>query len=163
MIIFDWLRNAFSSLFGRQFIEKRKVTSTYRKKLKKPEVFYSSVKILDKTPENHTIGRKDFVAVIYQNKPFWGLFQCPCGCGAVISLSLQTVHKPHWKLRNTKNNRPTLYPSVWQNKGCCSHFWIKDGSVYFCDNTGAEPWIAKPEFYTNPHKKKSVRGRYWQA
>lgn len=118
--------------------------------LSEPKVHFDFLKIVSKTPGNAAIKEKEFVTVIHKNTPYWAMFRCPCGCGTVISLSLQKNHKPSWSVRKSKHGRPSLHPSVWQNKGCCCHFWIKDGRVYWCGNTGIEPWIADPEHYSRP-------------
>lgn len=119
-----------------------------RRSASEPKVHYSSLQIVNKTLGNAAIKENEFIAVIHENTPFWAMFKCPCGCGTVISLSLQRTHKPSWVVEKSKYGRPTLYPSVWQNKGCCSHFWIKDGRVHWCNNSGIEPWIADPEHYS---------------
>ncbi len=119
-----------------------------RRSTSEPKVHYNSLQIVNKTPGNAAIKENEFIAVIHENTPFWAMFKCPCGCGTVISLSLQRTHKPSWVVEKSKYGRPTLYPSVWQNKGCCSHFWIKDGRVHWCNNSGNEPWIADPEHYS---------------
>jgi len=101
------------------------------RKHKKPDIYFNSIRVTDKTPKNDQIGNKDFVVVVYENKPLWALFRCPCGCGHVISLSLQRIHKPHWIVKKT-GTCPTLSPSVWQITGCRSHFIINEGRVYWC-------------------------------
>lgn len=98
---------------------------------KKPAIHFKSVTVVNKTPKNDEVGERDFIIVVFQNKPLWALFRCPCGCHHVISLSLQKIHNPSWRVHKNLSNRPTLFPSVWQIKGCQSHFWIKDGRVYW--------------------------------
>jgi len=98
---------------------------------KEPAVYFQRVTLVNKTPNNDEVGDKDFIMVTYQNKPLWALFRCPCGCRHVISLSLQRIHKPSWKVHRNEAGRPTVHPSVWQTKGCRSHFWIRDGRVYW--------------------------------
>lgn len=93
----------------------------------------------EKTPLNSSLNDEDFIQVTYKNEPYWLLFKCPCGCGVVISLPLQRIHEPYWILYKSKNNRPTVYPSVWQKDGCRSHFWIKDGAIDWCYGSGAKP------------------------
>lgn len=119
-------------------------------RLGKTPVYFNSLSMVTKTPLNASVGDRDFIEVDYQGKPLWVLFRCPCGCGKVISLSLQNIHNPSWIVKKSRSGRPTLYPSVWQNKGCYSHFWIEDGRVYWCKNTGIEPWIAEPVYYSKP-------------
>ena len=57
---------------------------------------------------------------------------CPCGCGRRIELMLLPQVKPRWDVRVGKAGRPTLWPSVWANDGCRSHFWLRDGEVEWC-------------------------------
>jgi len=115
--------------------------STYFKS--ESEIRFDSLTIFPKAPSNELIGEKEFVIVIYKRKKYWALFRCPCGCGHVISLNLQQSHKPNWSVRSSKDGRPTLSPSVWQNKGCKSHFWISDGRIFWCNSTGEYPWESK--------------------
>jgi hypothetical protein len=97
-----------------------------------PGVWFNSLSVVDKTPKNECVGDREFIMVVYMGKPMWALFRCPCGCGQVISLSLQSIHHPNWKINKSSTGRPTLYPSVSQNKGCRSHFWVEDGRVHWC-------------------------------
>lgn len=62
----------------------------------------------------------------------WAMLRCPCGCDGVVTLSLQDVHRPHWKLTETASGKLTLHPSIWRQEGCRSHFWIRDGRVHWC-------------------------------
>lgn len=103
------------------------------------KIRYKSLLFLDKTPTNQDVEDGAFIVVTYRGNQVWALFKCPCECGYVISLSLQKNNKSHWSVKKSKFDRPTLYPSVWQNKGCLSHFWITDGRVLWCSNTGKEP------------------------
>ncbi|SOF01747.1 hypothetical protein SAMN05446635_9854 [Burkholderia sp. OK233] len=59
--------------------------------------------------------------------------RCPCGCGQTIELMLLREVKPRWDLVVDVGGYPTLHPSVWRQRGCRSHFWLKDGRVYWCD------------------------------
>lgn len=132
MKINDWLLKIYRFFFQSEKKEPPVAMGNSPRDSKEPPLHFKSMIIVSGTPNNDSIGDKEFVAVIHENTPFWALFRCPCGCGNVISLSLQKIHKPNWTVTRTKDGRPTLYPSVWQNKGCCSHFWIKDGRVLWC-------------------------------
>ena len=57
---------------------------------------------------------------------------CPCGCGARLEMILLKQAKPRWDLKVDQKNRATLHPSVWRNKECKSHFWLRDGKVVWC-------------------------------
>jgi len=158
MSMFDRLREILRESFGNQPVQNRRNGIKIKKQdlSTKPDVYFKILSVLDKTPSNNSIGEKDFITVVYHGRLLWVLFRCPCGCGNVISLSLQKVHNPNWTVRKTQAGRPTIHPSVWRNKGCCSHFWIKDGRVYWCENTGIEPWLAEPMYYSRLEKKVTM-------
>jgi hypothetical protein len=57
---------------------------------------------------------------------------CPCGCGDRLELFLVEEAKPHWKLRSSDGEPPTLHPSVWRQTGCKAHFWVREGKIVWC-------------------------------
>lgn len=116
----------------------------------RPPVRFQSIFEVEKTPSADQVGPEDFFSVVHNNKLYWTVFRCPCGCGEVISLPMREPHKPRWRLQRTKEARPDLKPSVWRNQGCMSHFWISDGRVYMCGDTGIAPWVANPAVYSKP-------------
>lgn len=59
--------------------------------------------------------------------------RCPCGCGATIELMTLPGANPRWSVQVDEAGRPTLYPSVWRQKGCRSHFWVRHGRIQWCD------------------------------
>lgn len=119
-----------------------------------PELWFRGLTIVEKTPGNALIAEKQFYVVRHRGNFLWTLFKCPCGCGEVVSLPLQPPHTPKWRVSTTEAQRPTLYPSVWRNKGCMSHFWIEDGRVFWTADSGVAPWIAKPELYNRNSQRR---------
>lgn len=105
-----------------------------------PPVLFPSINVLEKPPKNTEVPDRKFYFIMSATSPKWSMFRCPCGCGDVITLSMQTMHRPHWRLSQTSSGHPTLYPSVWRDKGCMSHFWLKDGRIYWCNDTGTLPF-----------------------
>lgn len=59
--------------------------------------------------------------------------RCPCGCGRTIELLVIAEAEPRWDISVDSKRRPSLSPSVWLQKGCRSHFWLKAGRVRWCD------------------------------
>lgn len=112
-----------------------------------PPVWFGKIEKVEKTPSNDAIEDKKFIQVQYKSKVYWVLFRCPCHCGDVISLPVQPSHSPRWTVSESPAGRPSLYPSVWRNKGCMSHFWIEDGRVFLTSDIGVAPWVAKPKSY----------------
>jgi hypothetical protein len=104
-----------------------------------PPIVYPEIAVIAKPPSNAAVQKGIVYCVINNEKPKWSMFVCPCGCGETITLSVQDIHRPHWKLSRTTENLPTLHPSIWRDKGCLSHFWLKDGRVFWCSDTGTHP------------------------
>ena len=136
MSIIDRLAGWFHWLFEKPPIGNK--TNRERKQTV-PPVKYSEVLIVEKPPINREIEDDKIYTIVKQNKFKWTLFMCPCGCQSVITLSLQKVHRLFWLLSKTSSGRATLNPSGWRDIECLSHFWIKDGRVYWCKDTGIHP------------------------
>jgi beta-xylosidase len=128
--MFSWLKK-IARMLTRSYIFKRKDFFDFKVK---PPIHFESIFIKQKTPPNSEINDKEFYLVKFKRKNVWALFKCPCGCGHVISLSVQKSNYKNWTVKKSKNNRPSLQPSVWQTTGCRSHFWINDGRVYWCSS-----------------------------
>ena len=105
-----------------------------------PPVKFNYITITERPPINANVKKDELYLVEKDRNHKWALLQCPCGCGHVITLSLQLAHNPHWKLTQNTFKYPTLYPSIWQDTSCFSHFWLKDGRVYWCHDSGTPPW-----------------------
>lgn len=59
------------------------------------------------------------------------LLHCPCGCGDVCPVNLDPRVGPAWHLRmNAAPSSISLYPSVWRESGCESHFIIWKSNIY---------------------------------
>jgi hypothetical protein len=52
------------------------------------------------------------------------LLMCPCGCGEQLPMNLDSRAGQAWRLYRGRNDSLTLYPSVWRESGCESHFII---------------------------------------
>ncbi|WP_367165795.1 DUF6527 family protein [Mesorhizobium sp.] len=111
------------------------------------DISFARSDVVEKTPSDDTVRPGQFISVVHKGRPYWALFRCPCGCGDVVSLPTHPPHKPRWRIEMSLEGRPTLHPSVWRTKGCLSHFWLSDGRVYWCEDTGVEPWRARPHVY----------------
>jgi hypothetical protein len=70
--------------------------------------------------------------LIGDRQPWAAALLCPCGCGEVIQLSLLQRDSPRWNIAFDRDHFPTLAPSVWRTRGCGSHFFIRRGSIVWC-------------------------------
>ena len=62
----------------------------------------------------------------------WACLSCPGGCGVLISLSLNPNRRPRWEVERDFWMRPTVSPSIQQQKICQCHFWIRKGLIEWC-------------------------------
>lgn len=76
--------------------------------------------------------------LIGADTPWSAALNCPCGCGAVIQLSLLQSDSPSWRVSVEKGQIPDLTPSVWRTKGCRSHFFLRHGEIIWCRPDGRE-------------------------
>jgi hypothetical protein len=104
-----------------------------------PPVTFPEIHDVMVAPPNHSVVPGQFCRILRERKAKWALFLCPCGCLDVITLSLQRVHRPRWVVTRSDDGRPSMSPSVWRDVGCLSHFWVDDGRVYWCHDTGSTP------------------------
>ena len=128
----NWIVGLFSS-------EHRQSTPDEPAIRSKPPVSFQRIQIVSHPPKNDEIESGGFYCVFTAGNPKWALFRCPCKCGSVVTLSLQPVHNPSWVIIKAASGKPTLHPSVWRDKGCLSHFWIREGIVFWCADTGTHP------------------------
>lgn len=74
------------------------------------------------------LGPNEFVIVGSGEHPKWAVFDCPCGRGHRLMVSLQRSHRPHWRLELGAYG-PSLWPSVDSVTSYRCHFWLRDGVV----------------------------------
>jgi hypothetical protein len=74
---------------------------------------------------------KDALVVVQRGRPRWLKMRCPCGCGEIISLNLDRAAGESWHLV-IQDGRVGLFPSVWRDSGCQSHFILWRNVAYFC-------------------------------
>lgn len=122
-------------------------TASRPSRLKDLPIHFREITVTSKTPASTMIADKQLHVVRHNGELYWALFRCPSGCGEVISLPLRSPHVPKWRLSETSDGLPSLYPSVWRNKGCMSHFWIEEGRIVWCGDTGLVPSETRPDLY----------------
>jgi Family of unknown function (DUF6527) len=60
----------------------------------------------------------------------WLIVACPCGCGDALPLNLDPKAGPAWRLYESASAGVSLYPSVWRDTGCGSHFILWRDEIY---------------------------------
>lgn len=76
------------------------------------------------------------VYLIGEGEYLWFVtMRCPCCCGATVQLNLLPQARPSWEVDEHADGTVSLYPSVWRQKGCRSHFWVRRGRIEWCPTT----------------------------
>ena len=66
--------------------------------------------------------------LIERGRPRLLLLSCPCGCGEEFPINLDPRAGPAWVLYG-RSNALSLFPSVWRESGCRSHYVIWRGRI----------------------------------
>lgn len=87
--------------------------------------------------------------LIERGVPRWLIMRCPCGCGEDIPVNLDQRAGKAWRLY--RKGGVSLFPSVWRDTGCQSHFivwrdqiWLSGAADrYFADSQEALNLLAQ--------------------
>ena len=82
-------------------------------------------------------------ALVFRGLPRSLLIRCPDGCGETLVVNLDKRAGKAWRL-DLRGGGATLYPSVWRDGGCGSHFIVWRGSILWCDYHTADN--VEPEY-----------------
>jgi hypothetical protein len=58
--------------------------------------------------------------------------KCPDGCGEQLTINLDSRSGPAWRYY-LNDQQLSLFPSVWRDTGCKSHFIVWRSKIYWCD------------------------------
>jgi hypothetical protein len=75
------------------------------------------------------MARPGDAVLISRGQPRSLVMVCPCGCGEHLTINLDSRSGPAWRLIK-RHGKLTLYPSVWRESGCQSHFVVWQNEIY---------------------------------
>lgn len=84
-----------------------------------------------------TLVEPNQVAVVERGIPRTLLMPCPDGCGEMLTINLDPRVDKAWRLYR-REGRLSLFPSVWRDTGCESHFIFWDNIVFWFDKFDTE-------------------------
>ncbi|OMP68715.1 DUF6527 family protein [Domibacillus epiphyticus] len=103
----------------------KRIFSTSKSKI------YRSI-YLTELPDNLS---KDTIYILGEGKYLWSAaLICPCGCQELLQISLHKDGRPKWEIAQHNDGTVSLHPSIWRQKGCRSHFWLKKGQIHWCED-----------------------------
>jgi len=68
--------------------------------------------------------------LVERGRPRLLMISCPCGCGELFPINLDPRAGPAWRLYSDPRRGVSLYPSVWRESGCESHYVIWRNRIY---------------------------------
>jgi len=102
-----------------------------RPKLEVRKWFRRSIWIVEAAERPQTLRPHRLYVTRHAHGPAFGFMLCPCGCGETIQLRFMGDRRPRWSLESP-SGRPTVFPSVWRQSGCRSHFFVRHGHIDWC-------------------------------
>lgn len=82
--------------------------------------------------------------IVVRQVPRWLIMACPCGCGSELPINLDRRTGPAWRLYESQNGT-SVYPSVWRDTDCESHFIIWRGKILLFGPRGDDWWLDEEE------------------
>jgi len=70
--------------------------------------------------------------VVKRGVPRSLVMKCPSGCGDELVINLDKRVGPAWRYYE-RRGKLTLYPSIWRESGCKSHFIVWNNAISWCD------------------------------
>ncbi len=78
------------------------------------------------------------IFIVVRGRPRLLVLGCPCGCGDALTINLDARAGPAWRVYDTEGLL-TVFPSVWRDSGCGSHFIIWRGRILLIGGTRETP------------------------
>ena len=82
--------------------------------------------------------------IVDRQGPRWLVLSCPCGCGAEVPVNLDRRAGPAWRLYESAKGT-TVYPSVWRDTDCRSHFIIWRSEIFLFRPRYGDLWTEEAE------------------
>jgi hypothetical protein len=93
------------------------------------------------------------VAIVKRGILRSAVMRCPDGCGKAITLNLDPRTDKAWRLYKSKKGL-TLFPSVWRDTGCQSHFVLWNDVISWVD-------VFEVEEEEESQEKRRLEERVW--
>ncbi|WP_037112642.1 DUF6527 family protein [Pseudorhizobium marinum] len=79
-----------------------------------------------------TLSAPGDASMVFRARPRSIVMACPDGCGETLVINLDSRADKAWRF-DMREGGITLFPSVWREGGCESHFIVWRGHILWCD------------------------------
>jgi hypothetical protein len=97
--------------------------------IKRPNRLNLQAQVDSRDKARQSVTQPGDAVLIVRGHPRSLVMGCPCGCGEQLTINLDSRSGPAWRFFES-NGEVTLYPSVWRESGCKSHFVIWQSRIY---------------------------------
>lgn len=102
----------------------------------------------------------DFV-LVFRGVNRSAVMSCPDGCGETITINLDPRTSKAWRFYR-KRNQVSIFPSVWRDTGCQSHFIVWNHVIVWCDAPKFRHEVVVDEVDLLQHRVLSTLGADWR-
>lgn len=89
------------------------------------------------------------------------VIRCPDDCGETLTINLDPRTDKAWRYYK-KRNQVSIFPSVWRDTGCESHFIIWNHCIVWCDDKWGDRDVVVEEEAQLRERALAVCTREWQ-
>jgi len=94
------------------------------------DVFYPQVAIVaDQAAAAERLALGVIVVIAASQTPKMLRFFCPCGCCEILTVNLMANVSKAWRVTYNPNRGVSLWPSVWLDGQCQSHFILRNNTA----------------------------------
>jgi len=86
--------------------------------------------VLSRAAASSYLKKTGDAVIVDRHGPRWLILMCPCGCGEEFPINLDSRAGPAWKLYKSQRTGLSLYPSVWRESECKSHYIIWRNKIF---------------------------------
>jgi hypothetical protein len=101
-------------------------------------------RVNSRTNASAHLKRPGDAVIVDRQGPRWLVLSCPCGCGAEVPVNLDRRAGPAWRIYESSKGT-SVYPSVWRDTDCESHFIIWRDNIFLMGPWYGESWIDEIE------------------
>lgn len=108
-----------------------------------------------------TLRQPGDAALVERGRPRLLVILCPCACGEEFAINLDRQAGKAWTAYR-RGSAFTLFPSVWRDTGCKSHFIVWNDTVYLFDRWADDDLLASGGA-VNPDTVVGILTKNWQS
>jgi hypothetical protein len=107
-------------------------------------------KVVSRADAEKYLKRPGDAVIVDRQGPRWLILLCPCGCGTELPINLDRRAGPAWRIYNSPKKGVSVYPSIWRESDCESHFTIRNNKISMMQRRGAISCFGRRRKYKRP-------------